>query len=142
MLISRLAHYTVRTRNLPAALAFYVGVLGLREGARPSFDFPGHWLYLGADESSFGVVHLVGIDDSNPQGLETYLGGRSVADGGGAGPLDHVAFFATGRAAWLEALERKKTPYRERVVPVMGLHQVFLEDPDGITIEMNFPAAE
>ncbi len=64
------------------------------------------------------------------------------AGGGGTGALDHIAFFATGRVEWLDALKRHETPYRERVVPAMGLHQVFLEDPDGITIEMNFPASE
>ncbi|MFZ9740235.1 MAG: glyoxalase, partial [Prochlorotrichaceae cyanobacterium] len=29
-----------------------------------------------------------------------------------------------------------------RTVPDLGLHQVFLEDPSGVTIELNFPAAE
>jgi catechol 2,3-dioxygenase-like lactoylglutathione lyase family enzyme len=142
MPLTQLAHYTVRTRNLPASLAFYVGVLGLREGSRPAFDFPGHWLYLGTDESSFGVVHLVGIDDKSPQGLETYLGKRALEGRSETGALDHVAFFATGRVAWLDGLKRQSTPYRERVVPEMGLHQVFLEDPDGVTIELNFPASE
>lgn len=142
MLLSQLAHYTVRTRNLPASLAFYTGVLGLREGSRPPFDFPGHWLYLGDDESTFGVIHLVGIDDKDPQGLETYLGKRATGEKSDTGALDHVAFFANGRVGWLEALARRKTPYRERVVPEMGLHQVFVEDPDGITIELNFPASE
>jgi hypothetical protein len=27
-------------------------------------------------------------------------------------------------------------------VPDLGLHQVFLEDPSQVTIELNFPAAE
>jgi hypothetical protein len=32
--------------------------------------------------------------------------------------------------------------YFERAVPVIGLHQVFIKDPNGITIELNFPAHE
>ena len=30
----------------------------------------------------------------------------------------------------------------ERTVPVLGLHQVFIKDPNGVTIELNFPASE
>ena len=30
-------------------------------------------------------------------------------------------------------------PYRDRTVPAMNLEQVFLEDPNGVTIELNFP---
>jgi hypothetical protein len=33
-------------------------------------------------------------------------------------------------------------PYRERTVPGLGLHQLFIEDPSGITIELNYPADE
>jgi len=32
--------------------------------------------------------------------------------------------------------------YRERLVPTIKLHQLFLEDPNGITIELNYPAHE
>ena len=32
--------------------------------------------------------------------------------------------------------------FRERTVPNIGLHQLFLSDPDGVVIELNFPAAE
>ena len=31
---------------------------------------------------------------------------------------------------------------RERTVPDLGLHQVFLDDPNGVVIELNYPAAE
>ena len=32
--------------------------------------------------------------------------------------------------------------YRERTVPSLGLHQVFVEEPSGLTVEINFPASE
>ena len=53
------------------------------------------------------------------------------------------------RTLSLEALEEKiallkslNIPYRERTVPVLKLHQIFLDDPNGVVIELNYPAAE
>jgi hypothetical protein len=39
-------------------------------------------------------------------------------------------------------LQDSNLPYRERTVPGLGLHQLFIEDPSGITIELNYPADE
>jgi len=39
-------------------------------------------------------------------------------------------------------LQDSNLPYRERTVPGLGLHQLFVEDPSGITIELNYPADE
>jgi hypothetical protein len=33
-------------------------------------------------------------------------------------------------------------PFRERTVPNLELHQLFVEDPNGVTIELNYPASE
>ena len=41
MPIHKLAHFSVRTGALDASRRFYCNVLGLREGFRPPFDFPG-----------------------------------------------------------------------------------------------------
>jgi hypothetical protein len=40
-----------------------------------------------------------------------------------------------------ERLGARGIPFRERRVPGMALDQIFLEDPNGVTIELNFPAA-
>ena len=42
----------------------------------------------------------------------------------------------------LERCRRNNVSYFERAVPVLGLHQVFIKDPNGLTIELNFPASE
>jgi hypothetical protein len=33
-------------------------------------------------------------------------------------------------------------PFRERAVPGLGLYQIFVQDPNGVVVEMNYPAAE
>ncbi|WP_295639530.1 VOC family protein [uncultured Methylibium sp.] len=138
-----LNHYSIRSTDLDACRRFYEDVLGLKVGPRPAFAFPGLWLYEG-DTSVWAnsVVHIIGIDRNDPEGLKAYLGDRDEASLEGSGAIDHVAFFATGLAAMRERLERLGVARRERTVPNLGLHQVFVDDPNGVVIELNYPAIE
>ncbi len=142
MPINKLAHYSVRTTDLEASRLFYTRVLGFSEGFRPAFRFPGVWLYRGGDEADFGVVHLVGVDPHDPAGLVDYLGDKDAASLQGSAAVDHLAFLATDLESMRRRLREDGLAYRERTVPDLGLHQVFLEDPSGITIELNYPASE
>lgn len=140
--IAKLAHYSIRTLDIAATERFYTQALGFRVGYRPDFDFPGLWLYLGDDEAEYGTVHVIGIDPDNPEGLKAYLGDRSVAGLSGGGAIDHIAFQATGWIGLRGRLRELGIPSREREVPSLGLFQVFVEDPSGVTIELNYPASE
>ncbi|MBI4193653.1 MAG: VOC family protein [Betaproteobacteria bacterium] len=143
MPIGKLDHYSIRTPDTEASRRFYTDVMGFQVGFRPPFDFPGLWLYNGAPyPESCGVVHIIGIDLEDPQGLKAYLGDRDPDSLSGTGTVDHVAFNATGLADMRARLQRHEVAFRERTVPALGLHQVFFEDPSGVTIELNFPAAE
>ncbi|MBR8256274.1 VOC family protein [Burkholderia ambifaria] len=141
MAITKLAHYSIRTTDLEKSRQFYTQVLGFREGFRPPFNFPGIWLYNGDDESEFGVVHIIGIDPNDPEGLIAYLGDKDLPQTG-TGTVDHIAFLATGLEQFWAKLRDAGYAWRDRTVPSLGLHQVFVEDPSGVTIEVNFPADE
>ena len=138
-----LNHFSIRTVDLDACERFYCGLLGLKKGPRPPFPFPGLWLYAGeTDRYDNAAVHIIGIDRNDPEGLKKYLGDRDESSLAGSGAVDHVAFFATGLRETLERLKSNGIEGRERTVPVLGLHQVFIHDPNGIVVELNFPAAE
>ncbi len=138
-----LNHYSIRTADLAACERFYCGLLGLAVGPRPPFPFPGLWLYAGdTAQWANAAVHIIGIDRSDPAGLQQYLGDRDEQGLQGSGALDHVAFFATGLAGTLQRLREHGVQPRERTVPLLGLHQLFVDDPNGIVVELNFPAAE
>ena len=138
-----LNHYSIRTTDLAAVERFYASVLGLSAGPRPAFPFPGVWMYNGShDNVANAVVHIIGIDKNDPEGLKKYLGDRDEASLHGTGAVDHIAFFATGLADMLKHLEALSIPYRERTTPSIGLHQLFLDDPCGLVVELNYPAAE
>jgi catechol 2,3-dioxygenase-like lactoylglutathione lyase family enzyme len=119
MAISGLDHINIRTPELERARRFYCDVLGLEDGERPPFPVPGAWLYAGGRP----VVHLV---EGDPPAAED------------TGRLDHVAFAASGLKETVAALEAEGIPYRLRQVPRSPVRQVFVTDPDGVTVELNF----
>ena len=138
-----LNHFSIRTTDLDATRVFYETVIGLTVGPRPPFPFPGLWLYNGDHASTANaMVHVIGIDKNDPNGLKQYLGDRDVGSLQGTGAVDHIALMATGLTAMLAHLGRLGVPYRERTVPAIGLHQLFLDDPCGLVIELNYPADE
>jgi catechol 2,3-dioxygenase-like lactoylglutathione lyase family enzyme len=112
--------------DLAALREFYVAALGLTEGRRPDFSFPGHWLYLDGRP----VVHLAG--------RATIAPGTRAPARGGAG-FDHVAFTAEGLEAARARLDSAGIGYEEAPVPGFPLHQIFLTDPLGQRIELTFP---
>lgn len=138
-----LNHISIRTSDVAASERFYAGLLGLVAGPRPPFPFPGVWLYAG-DTSIYAnaVLHIIGIDPDAPEGLQGYLGSRDGVGQKGSGAVDHLAFFATGLAPMLARLKEQGVSCRERTVPLLELYQVFVEDPNGVVVELNYPAAE
>ncbi len=136
----RLDHYNIRTTKVQETIDFYTSVLGLRSGFRPSTR-PGAWLY---DEADMPVVHVSGVDLSDPQAmkeLEAHLGARDLATLNGSGAIDHVAFLGPDFIAAREQLQRLGIPYTERDVPQISLKQLFVIDPNGVTVELNFKQA-
>ena len=53
-----------------------------------------------------------------------------------------MAFRATGVGEMRQRLQKCVITFRERTVPSLELHQVFFEDPSGVTIELNYPGDE
>jgi catechol 2,3-dioxygenase-like lactoylglutathione lyase family enzyme len=121
-----LEHYTIRCADLARTRDFYCNVLGLTVGDRPAFPFRGYWLYLGG----VPIVHLVDAAES------------ALRDGPHTGTdtaaLDHIAFRGVDLDATRATLRSHNLDFRENAVPGGRIHQIFVPDPDGILIELNF----
>ena len=130
MPLEGLNHYTIRPADLERTKAFYEDVLGLRNGYRPPLNFPGYWLYVGDNPT----VHLIGprTDDGHPQKREA----------GPTGLLDHIAFTCTGLAEMKGRLKARGIAFDERVIPRDRQTQLFLRDPDGVAVELNYDPKE
>jgi catechol 2,3-dioxygenase-like lactoylglutathione lyase family enzyme len=129
-----LQHYTIEPSNLEATKDFYCDVLGLENGDRPPLGFPGYWLYSGG----VATVHLLG--PRTPREGIVVRGAEKKFDD--TGRFDHIAFAASDLPGVRKRLESKKVTFREQIVPRTGAAQIFLYDPDGVGVELNFPPEE
>jgi catechol 2,3-dioxygenase-like lactoylglutathione lyase family enzyme len=137
MPLSHLQHFLIQTADLPATRDWYVRVLGMKEGWHPDFKFPVVWLYIGEKD----VLHLTEGGANVSENRKKYLGQQST-DVHGSGVVDHVAFRATGLPDMLAHLGREGIQFTRRMVSDQGLYQLFLHDPNGVKIELNFDNSE
>lgn len=119
-LITGLDHINIRTADLAGTKAFLIDVLGLAEGWRPPFPFPGAWLYAGEKD----VVHLVEVEEK-------------AADSAGSS-LDHFAFDIADYDDALARIEKTGFRFRATATPGTTVKQIFVRDPNGVTIELNW----
>lgn len=121
-------HAAIKTQNLAATNRFYTEVLGMQLVARPPMTFPGSWLSMGET-----LIHvLAGPNCLNRDG--------STPHGGGA--LDHIAVGAVGFDEFRRKLIEHQLDWRQNALPEAGLWQLFVHDPNGIMIELNFTQSE
>ncbi len=116
-------HFTILAEDLAATCAFYRDLLGLTEGYRPNMGFPGAWLYAG----DVAVLHVV-VKNPLPQQR--------------AGVLDHMAFTATDLPATVARLKRRGVAYNLGRQVETGTWQLFLHDPNGAKVELDFDSGE
>ena len=102
---------------------FYLDIVGLTEGPRPSFrsGSRGHWLYAG----NLPLMHLsIAADgDGTPQGT---------------GWLSHYAFACDDLPGMRTRLDAAGEPYSIDLVDSLGQVQLFVTDPAGVGVELNF----
>ena len=138
MVISHIEHFLIAADDLDATRDWYARVLGMKPGPHPDFGFPVHWMYLGERD----IVHIGPSAKQAGEIQKKYLGRTSQDSGAGTGAIDHIAFRATGLRGMLEHLKREKTPFTQRRANGQALFQLFLFDPNGIKVELNYAAEE
>ena len=137
MPLSHIEHFLVQTADMEKTRDWYVRVLGMRVGPNPDFKFPVCWLYIGDQD----VVHVTEGGRNVSENRKKYVGQQSEALSG-SGVVDHIAFRATGLRETIEHLRALGVQFRQRQVNDQGLYQLFLFDPNGIKIELNFAHSE
>lgn len=137
MPLSHIEHFLLQTSDMEKTREWYTKVLGMRVGPSPDFKFPVFWLYLGDKD----VVHVTEGGRNVSENRKAYVGQQSEA-AEGTGVVDHIAFRATGLREMLAHLGKLGVDFRQRQVSDQGLYQLFMFDPNGVKIELNYAAAE
>lgn len=123
MPVSGMNHFTVLTDDVPRTVEFYTRMVGLADGWRPDLGFPGAWMYAG----DAAVLHVIGgrkREELKP------------------GVIDHMAFTAKGLAQTLEHLKAHDVEHICRQQNGSGIWQIFMFDPNGARVELDFPPDE
>lgn len=112
----------VTAEQLPKVKAFYEDVLGLMPGFRAASKRDGAWLYAG----STPVIHL--------SVTEEWLNTSDKVH------FNHVAFACNGLTEFMREFPQKNIPYtmEQRSLVDREMTQIFLYDPVGIKLELNF----
>ena len=123
MIIGDLDHINLRTAALKPIIDFYCEILGMRKGPRPDFGIPGAWLYAGLKPLIHVTVHGKRGTEKTPR-------------------IDHFAFSAQDLRGVTAKLRKLNIPYRTQLCPGSEIRQIFLHDPDGNQVELDFLATE
>jgi glyoxylase I family protein len=127
-------HVSLAVSDLPRALLFYCGVLGLKQTDRPSLSNAGAWLETGASQ-----IHLINYADGT-------FRRKSVIDNQDVHfalrvPDFEVAIFQLAEKGYREDAE-ESDPRRvlvKRSSPT-GFPQAYMLDPDQHVVEINAAA--
>ena len=130
MQVSAIDHVNIITNDLDGTAAFYERLLGLRRAESPgaAMGFKGAWLFDAADNA---IVHLMWNDPARDIGAGHVPGDKTAA-------VHHVAFRCAGFDSAKARLDEAGTAYRVNDREFGGLRQIFVTDPNNISLELNF----
>ena len=132
MTVGVLEHILVLSDDIDGTRDFYCSVVGLSVGDRPPLAFPGYWLY-----GRSGDTACVHVADRHAYAAHASGLGLAVPERDpGVGPVDHIAFSAEDYDGLLERLSRLGVAAVRNVVPG-GPRQVFVQDPNGVRVEIS-----
>jgi catechol 2,3-dioxygenase-like lactoylglutathione lyase family enzyme len=121
MIVTGLHHYALNARSekIDECVSFYTSVLNLRIGFRPPLDDRGFWLYAGEQ----ALLHLAICDteDLVPSPI-----------------VDRIAFACVNLPVTIRRLEDLGIDYTTNHLPEIDQFQIFVRDPLGLGIELNF----
>lgn len=124
MKILDIDHYNLRAESelLDELRDFYCTIVGLSVGKRPTLRSSGYWLYAG----NKAVLHL---SQTRPD---------EIRQSRVKGTFDHVAFACLDLQAFEAHLNQHGISYRKSQIVDTMQTQLFLSDPAGNGIELNF----
>ncbi len=128
-IVQRIHHYSIKAPSeiIEATRQFYKSILDLRDGYRPDFGLDGYWLYAG-DEP---ILHLITIAKNN----------EDSSQASGENYFDHIALRCNGLNNMIKKLEAHQIEFGRLDIKAVNQVQLFITDPAGVKVELNFSEA-
>ena len=126
MSVTGLEHLLVLTDDIDATRDFWCRALGLEVGERPPLAFPGYWLYAGG----VPCIHVAERSAYTTHSEQVGIPASREA-------VDHVAFNGDDYDEMVSRLDLGGVEAARNDPPSAGLRQLFIEDPNGVKIEIN-----
>lgn len=123
----RLDHVNIQTVRLAESVRFYADVLGLAAIDPPPPLDPALVQWVGARDGG-AIFHL-----SAPGSL-----GLDATVGKDTGPVHHIALDCADHAGMMTRLDRLGIAHRDHHVAAIDLKQIFVTDPNGVLLELNY----
>ena len=114
----RIDHVNIHARDPAVMVRFLEAVLGAKEGFRPPFKHPGHWVYL----EGAPAIHIDYASEDEPLTR---------------GVFDHIAFGVFDYEPLLARVKASGFRHEFAGIPD-GVGQIFVFGPEGIKIELQF----
>jgi catechol 2,3-dioxygenase-like lactoylglutathione lyase family enzyme len=130
MQVRGLNHVNIVAADLDKTVSFYEAVLGMNAKPIPMAPpgFNGRWI---EDEDGQPIIHV--------QEYNAERHGPLDANRDTTGSIDHVALTCEDFAGMVKRCEDMGLDYRVNDRQFGDLRQVFVTDPDNISLELNFP---
>jgi catechol 2,3-dioxygenase-like lactoylglutathione lyase family enzyme len=127
-----LDHVNIQTADLAGSVAFYRDIIGLDVRDPPELD-PARvqWMH---DDRGHAIIHL--------SSAGSLLGEAGKERGRDTGAVHHVALDCKGHDAMQALLTAKGLPFRVNHVVSIDLRQIFIEDPNGVLLELNYRSGQ
>jgi len=123
--VQSIDHINLRTPQLEETLSFYEQLLGLRRGRAAGMDQARNaWLYDDADKP---IIHVNMPEES-----------EAVPEPIHSGRLHHVALDCAGFDGTVDRIAELGLESSHNYIDEIGLRQIFVFDPNGVRLELNF----
>jgi catechol 2,3-dioxygenase-like lactoylglutathione lyase family enzyme len=132
MPLTQMEHFLVLTDDIETTRDFYCKSLGLMQGPRPPLPFKGYWVYLGDTP----CIHIAERSSYEAHGRAQGIPVSPQASG--TGSFDHIAFNGGDYDGVLARLHQQGVSVSCNDPPEAPVRQLFLSDPNGLKIEINF----
>ena len=134
MSVKTLDHWSISSKRLEDSRRFYEDILGLEVGFRPKLASTGYWMYAGDN----ALIHLVKDERENLDGTPVPAGQGTKEDMVNAGIDNHIAFTIADPGEIVDRLKDRGVGYWDRDLTDRGLYQIFIKDPNGVILELNY----